>query len=143
MRTVDRNALVPYSAEAMYQLVADVEAYAEFLPWCTSTELKSRDEQALVARLNIGYGAFNSSFTTRNSLNPPEQMTMQLLDGPFRVLEGCWGFRQIGDQGSEVSLRVEFEFSSAMQDALFGGTFETICNQLIEAFVKRAHDLYG
>jgi len=143
MRVVDRNALVPYSAEQMYQLVDDVESYAEFLPWCTATELKSRDAQELVACLTIGYGAFNSSFTTRNMLEPPVQMSMQLLDGPFRTLEGLWGFRQIGEQGSEVTLRVEFEFSSRVQDALFGGTFETICNELIEAFVKRAHQLYG
>jgi ribosome-associated toxin RatA of RatAB toxin-antitoxin module len=127
----------------MYKLVDDVESYAEFLPWCTRAELKSRDEHELIASLSIGYGAFNSRFTTRNTLQPPEQMTMQLLDGPFRMLEGRWRFRQIGEQGCEVTLRIEFEFTSAVQDALFGRAFETICNELIEAFVRRAHDVYA
>ena len=142
MRIVDRNALVPYSAEAMYALVDDVESYPEFLPWCTAAELVSRDAGELVAGLTIGYGALNSRFTTRNRLSPPEQMTMELLDGPFSSLEGVWRFTQLGEQGCEVKLRVEFVFSSAVQDALFGSTFERICNELIDAFIRRAHDLY-
>jgi ribosome-associated toxin RatA of RatAB toxin-antitoxin module len=95
-----------------------------------------------IAGLTIGYGALNSEFTTRNSLQPPEKMTMQLLDGPFRLLEGCWSFRQLGEQGCEVSLRIEFEFESKVKDALFGSTFETICNDLIDAFIGRAKQLY-
>ncbi|HJP04051.1 MAG: ubiquinone-binding protein [Chromatiales bacterium] len=143
MRVVNRNALVPYSAEAMYRLVDNVESYPEFLPWCAAAELISRDTDELVAGLTIGYGALNSQFTTRNKLKPPEQMTMELLDGPFSSLEGVWSFGQVGEQGCEVKLHVEFEFSSAVQDALFGGTFELICNELIDAFIRRAHDLYG
>ena len=142
MRVVDRNAMVPYSAAQMYTLVDNVELYPEFLPWCTAAELQSRDTDELVASLTIGYGAFNSSFTTRNELCPPESMTMQLQDGPFRLLEGRWEFAPLGDDGCEVKLRIEFEFSSTLQDMLFGGTFESICNELIDAFIKRAHALY-
>ena len=143
MRVVDRNAMVPYSAEQMYALVDDVEAYSEFLPWCTAAVLQSRNAEEFIASLTIGYGALNSAFTTRNLLHPPHSMTMQLQDGPFRLLEGRWEFEQLGDSGCEVKLRVEFEFSSAVQDMLFGKTFETICNDLIGAFIKRAHMLYG
>jgi ribosome-associated toxin RatA of RatAB toxin-antitoxin module len=143
MRVVDRNAMVPYSAAQMYALVDDVELYPEFLPWCTAAALQSRADDELVASLTIGYGAFNSSFTTRNELRPPDSMTMQLQDGPFRQLEGRWEFEPLGDSGCEVKLRIEFEFSSTMQDMLFGGTFESICNDLIDAFITRAHDLYG
>lgn len=127
----------------MYGLVDDVESYPEFLPWCTGAELVSRDSDELVAGLTIGYGALNSAFTTRNKLNPPEQMTMELLDGPFSSLEGLWSFAQLGEQGCEVKLHVEFAFSSAVQDALLGATFEHICNELIDAFIRRAQDLYG
>jgi ribosome-associated toxin RatA of RatAB toxin-antitoxin module len=143
MRIVDRNAMVPYSAEQMYALVDDVEAYPEFLPWCAAAVLQSRNTEEFIASLTIGYGALNSAFTTRNLLRPPHSMTMQLQDGPFRLLEGRWEFEQLGDSGCEVKLRVEFEFSSAVQDMLFGKTFETICNDLIGAFIKRAHMLYG
>ncbi len=143
MRIVDRNALVPYSAAQMYALVADVETYPEFLPWCTKAELQSCAETELIASLTIGYGVLNSAFTTRNRLQPPVSMTMELLDGPFRLLEGRWEFEPLDDSGCEVNLRVEFEFASTLQDMLFGGTFETICNELIGAFIKRAHAIYG
>lgn len=143
MRIVDRNALVPYSAAQMYALVDDVETYPEFLPWCTKAELQSRVETELIASLTIGYGALNSAFTTRNRLQPPVSMTMELLDGPFSRLEGRWEFEPLDDSGCEVNLRVEFEFASTLQDMLFGGIFETICNELIGAFIKRAHAIYG
>ncbi|MGI9291890.1 MAG: type II toxin-antitoxin system RatA family toxin [Gammaproteobacteria bacterium] len=143
MRIVDRHAMVPYTAEQMYALVDDVEAYPEFLPWCTAAELVSRDEEQFVASLSIGYGVMNSAFTTRNELQPCTSMNMELLDGPFDSLEGRWEFDALGDAGCEVSLRVSFAFKNAMQDMLLGGAFETICNELIDAFVKRAGDLYS
>jgi ribosome-associated toxin RatA of RatAB toxin-antitoxin module len=142
MRTVNRSALVPFSAEAMFNLVCDVEAYPEFLPWCTASTLQSRTDHDLAASLTIGYGALNSEFSTRNEFCAPEWMTMSLLEGPFKDLEGKWVFEQLGDDGCEVTLQIEFEFSNPMKDMLFGATFETICNELIDAFVKRAHDLY-
>jgi ribosome-associated toxin RatA of RatAB toxin-antitoxin module len=142
MRTVNRSALVPFSAEAMFNLVCDVEAYPEFLPWCTASTLQSRTDHDLSASLAIGYGALNSEFSTRNEFCSPKWMTMHLLEGPFKDLEGKWVFEQLGDDGCEVTLQIEFEFSNPMKDMLFGATFETICNELIDAFVKRAHDLY-
>ena len=143
MRIVDRHALVPYTAEQMYALVDNVVAYSEFLPWCSAAELISRTDAELVASLTIGYGTLNSAFTTRNELQPFRSMNMQLLDGPFTSLEGRWEFESLGDEGCEVHLRVAFEFSSKMQDMLFGGTFEGICNELIGAFTKRADAMYG
>jgi ribosome-associated toxin RatA of RatAB toxin-antitoxin module len=143
MRTVNRSALVPFTAEAMFNLVKDVEAYPEFLPWCTQTRLQSKDESELVATLTVGFGAMNSEFTTHNHFNAPDWMTMRLLEGPFSALEGRWGFEQLSDDGCEVTLRMEFDFSSAVKDALLGAVFEKICNELIDAFIKRAHDLYG
>jgi ribosome-associated toxin RatA of RatAB toxin-antitoxin module len=135
--------MVPYSAEQMYGLVDDVEMYPEFLPWCTGADLQSRKPDELVAGLTIGYSGLNSSFMTRNMLDPPQCMTMELLDGPFSQLRGRWQFHPLGDTGCEVHLHIEFEFSNALKDALFGGVFETICNELIDAFIKRAHELYG
>jgi ribosome-associated toxin RatA of RatAB toxin-antitoxin module len=143
MRIVDRTAMVPFSAAQMYALVENVECYPEFLPWCDAATLLNKSAEELVASLNIGFGSLNSSFTTRNQLEPPTSMTMELQDGPFSRLEGRWSFTQLGDEGCEAALRIEFEFSSALKDMLFGSTFEGICNELIDAFVKRANDLYS
>jgi ribosome-associated toxin RatA of RatAB toxin-antitoxin module len=143
MRSVSRLARVPFSAEAMFNLVCDVESYPEFLPWCTATELQSRSESEVLATLAIGYRSLNIEFTTRNMFCASEWMTMHLVEGPFSSLEGRWTFNSLGDDGCEVALRMDFDFSSSVKDMLFGMAFETICNELIDAFVKRAHDLYG
>ena len=126
MRIVERHAMVPYSAAQMYALVDNIEAYAEFLPWCTAASLVSRTDSELVASLTIGYGAMNSVFTTRNELQPCSSMNMELLNGPFTSLDGRWEFETFGAgegesvEGCEVRLRVAFEFASIMQDMLFG-----------------------
>ena len=143
VRVVNREAMVPYTDKQMYALVEDVASYPQFLPWCTGSELKSQNADELVASLTIGYAGLNGSFATRKELRAPKSMSMQLLDGPFSRLDGLWNFKPLGDAGCEVVLRVEFEFSSGIQDMLFGGIFQNVCNELIDAFVKRAHDLYG
>jgi len=143
MRKVSRSALVPYRAEQMYALVADVRAYPEFLPWCTGAEVHSQTADELRASIGMGLGVLNTSFATRNELDPPRAMTMLLEEGPFRSLEGRWVFDELGESGCEVHLDVEFEFESRATDLLFGTGFEKICNDLIDAFVKRANDLYG
>jgi ribosome-associated toxin RatA of RatAB toxin-antitoxin module len=143
MRTVNRSAIVPYSAEAMFALVIDVQAYPEFLPWCTASEVQSSAAAELVASLQVGYGAFNSNFTTRNRFEAPQWMTMQLVEGPFRSLEGRWSFEALGAAGCEITLQINFDFSSAVKDMLLGAAFEKICNDLIDAFIGRAHALYG
>ena len=140
---VVRNAMGPYSAEQMYALVDDVESYPEFLPWCESATLQSRTDDELVAGLKVGFGALNTTFTTRNGLRPPGEMTLQLEDGPFSSLAGQWRFEQLGSDGCEVTLHIEFAFSNSVKDMMFGNVFETICTELIDAFVKRAHSLYG
>jgi len=143
MRSVNRSAIVPYSAEAMFALVADVRAYREFLPWCTESRVQSEAADEIVASLNVGYGAFNSEFTTRNRFVAPEWMTMQLVEGPFSSLEGRWSFDPLGDAGCEITLQIAFDFSSAVKDMLLGAAFEKICNELIDAFIGRAHALYA
>jgi ribosome-associated toxin RatA of RatAB toxin-antitoxin module len=142
VRTVNRTALVPFDADAMFALVSDVEAYPEFLPWCPATTVKSCGDQELEATLALGFGALNSKFTTRNQFVRPEWMSMRLMNGPFRSLDGRWSFEQLGDDGCEVTLHIEFEFANALNDKLFGAAFETICKELMDAFIKRAYALY-
>jgi ribosome-associated toxin RatA of RatAB toxin-antitoxin module len=143
VRNVSRSALVPYSASQMYVLVEDVVAYPEFLPWCTGATLLSRDVEIIEAALEMQRGGVKKSFTTRNTLQPGLAMGIELVDGPFQHLAGAWQFEQLGEDGSKVSLQMEFEFESRVTDALFGRYFEDTCNSLIDSFTKRAHKIYG
>ena len=143
MRKVRRTALVPYSAKEMFQLVDDVEAYPEFLPWCNDAAVQSRDEETVVATLELHKGGVSKHFTTRNSLKPFDAIDMALVDGPFRHLDGGWRFRDITDDGCEVSLELEFEFDSRIVDLMFGRYFEDILSALVDAFTRRAAAVYG
>jgi len=143
MRRVERTAIVRHTPDQMFDLVVDVEAYPEFLPWCEGSELRSKTETEIVGGMTLGIKGFNASFATRNILQRPEVMNMVLEEGPFKTLEGIWEFKALGEDACKVSLTIDFEFESAMQDMLLGGSFEVICNKLIDAFIERANDVYG
>jgi ribosome-associated toxin RatA of RatAB toxin-antitoxin module len=143
MRRVDRSALVPYSAKDMYLLVADVEAYPSFLPWCRDVEVHVRDGNVVEATLELHRGKISRRFRTRNTMTPYERMDLALVGGPFRHLAGGWGFKPLGDAGSRVSLELDFEFDSRTLDVMIGRFFEDICNKLVDAFTQRAAVVYG
>ena len=143
MRKVSRSALIPYSADQMYALVEDFLAYPEFLPWCTGATLHFRDGDTIEASLQLQRSGVKKSFRTRNTLQPGVAMGIALVGGPFRHLAGGWLFEQLGDDGSKVSLQLDFEFENRVTDTLFGGYFETTCNSLIDSFTQRAHKIYG
>ena len=127
----------------MYNLVEDFLAYPDFLPWCTGATLHFRDEETIEASLALQRGGIKKSFTTRNILNPGVAMGITLVGGPFRHLAGGWHFEQLGDDGSKVSLELNFEFENRVTDTLFGRYFESTCNSLIDSFTQRAHEVYG
>ncbi|MCH8101045.1 MAG: type II toxin-antitoxin system RatA family toxin [Proteobacteria bacterium] len=143
MRKVSRSALVPYSADQMYALVDDVAAYPSFLRWCSGATVHSRDDEHVEASLELQRGGVSKTFTTRNSLDPGKAIRIALIGGPFRYLSGGWRFEQLGQDGSKVSLQLEFEFESRMTDMLFGRYFEDICNSLVDSFTQRASSIYG
>lgn len=143
MRQVKRSALVPYSAAQMFDLVADVERYPAFLPWCTAAEVLGRDGELVTARLALRRAGASARFTTQNRLAPGEFLEMRLLQGPFRSLEGRWDFRAIGTAGSRVELEMRFETLGSLAGLLLGPAFEGACNQLVEAFGQRARQVYG
>lgn len=142
---IQKSALVPYSTAQMYALVSDVEAYPQFLPWCTGARILASAEHEVTAQVAISKGAIRQSFTTRNRLHRDERIDMQLVDGPFKRLAGAWRFDPIGtgSDGSMVSLHLDFEFSSRLLAMTFGRAFQTIANSMIDAFCIRAHQLYG
>jgi len=142
MREVRRSALLPFTSAQMYELVADVRRYPEFLPWCTSAEVIDEDGENVTARLGLGLGPVRSSFTTRNHLVPGQAMEMRLVEGPFTALEGRWEFSPIGDAGTRAHLKLRFETSGPIGGIVFGAAFEQVCNQLVDAFGRRARQVY-
>ena len=143
MRHVERSALVPFTAEAMFDLVADVESYPDFLPGCRAATVHSRDGDQVVASIALAEGPLRAEFRTRNRLSRPDSITMRLVEGPFSALEGTWTFSPLGTDGSRVSLALEFEFASGVVDALMGPVFASLCNRLVDAFVQRARAAPG
>ena len=130
--------LLPYTPEQLFDLVADVERYPEFLPWVAVAQLHARSERDLEASLSMHRSGVTERFSTRNEFVRPDWMTMTLVNGPFRMLEGRWAFSCIGDAGTRVELTMRFEFASRVVEMLFGRSFEQSCNSLIDAFVARA-----
>ncbi len=143
VRTVDKNAFMPYSALAMYQLVVDVETYPDFLPWCRNAEIGDAGPEGFIARLEIARGPVRKSFTTRTKIQPGQSISMSLVDGPFSHLEGNWRFTPLGDDASKIEFHLEFDFSNRLLRATVGPIFSHIAETMVAAFVKRAEDLYG
>jgi len=141
---ISRNALVPYSVEEMYQLVEDIEAYPEFLPWCRATEVLSKTDDEVKASIDIAKGALNKSFTTINRMQKNKMIEMHLLQGPFKHLEGFWRFDALKtEQASKISFDLDFEFESKIMAFAAGTIFNQIANSMVDAFSKRAIEVYG
>jgi ribosome-associated toxin RatA of RatAB toxin-antitoxin module len=143
MREVRRSALIAEPPARMYRLINDIESYPRFLPWCTSARILWRTQSEVIAALGIKRGPLRAEFTTRNLLEPDQRVLMQLVSGPFRVLEGLWTLTPLGELGCRVELEMRFEFSNRIAGALFEPLFEDTAASLVDAFVKRAREQRG
>jgi ribosome-associated toxin RatA of RatAB toxin-antitoxin module len=143
MTIIQRNALVPYTTHQMFELVNNIEDYPRFLPWCAKSDVTLRTETEVEATLEIVWSGIHKSFSTRNILYPHERMDMQLIKGPFHHLEGRWSFIPLGEHGCKVHMELEFELTGNIVDKLFSPIFNHIANSLVDAFCKRAVDVYG
>jgi ribosome-associated toxin RatA of RatAB toxin-antitoxin module len=143
MRDVRRSALLPYSAQQVYGLVADVERYPEFLPWCTEVRILDASGDVVTVTLGLASGLARAHFTTRNRLEPGRALTMSLVDGPFDHLEGRWDFSPVADVGSRADLHVRFSTHGLVGALALGPAFEGICNHLVDAFARRARQVFG
>jgi len=139
---VKKSALVTFSAAQMYDLVADMDSYPEFLPWCEAAEVLSRAEDRFCGRMEVARAGIRQAFTTCNRFTPGERMELELVDGPFRKLHGVWTFKPLREDACKVELELEFEFSGKLIDKAFGGVFHQIANTLVDAFCRRAEEVY-
>lgn len=143
MTIVQKSALVKFSAQRMFQLVDDIEAYPDFLPWCSGSRILSRQAEVVEAELQIAKGGFKKSFATRNRRDAGGKIYMSLIDGPFSYLEGVWNFMPLREDASKISLELEFEMSGVLANLAFGTVFNQICNTMVGSFTQRAKQLYG
>ena len=142
MAQISRSALVPYSAEQMYQLVNDVDAYPEFLPGCSGSRVLSASEQEMTASVDVSKAGISKTFVTHNTLTNNQSIRMQLVDGPFRRLTGGWTFTPLGDDACKVELNLEFEFTNMLVELAFGRIFKELANSMVQAFTVRAKEVY-
>lgn len=142
MHKVDRSVLVPYSPAQMFDLVADVDKYPAFMPWCGGAEVLTRDEQGMTASVTIAFAGLRQTFTTRNTHDYPQRIDLELVDGPFSMLAGHWQFLPLGDEGCKVLFTMEYAFSSRTLEALVGPVFNRVASSFIDSFTRRAHDCY-
>lgn len=138
MREVKRSALVSQPPARLFALINDIETYPQFLPWCTYARVESRSAAEVVATLGVRHGGLHGEFTTRNSLEQDRSVSMHLVSGPFRTLEGQWLLTPIEADGCRVELTMRFAFKSALTGLLFESTFAQTVGSLIDAFVARA-----
>ena len=144
MSLIKRSALVNYSPAEMYELVNDIDSYARFLPWCRSSAVLSETETEMRASVEIAKGVLNKTFTTQNTLTKHSRIEMALVAGPFSQLHGFWLFEPLKTEGAcKVNLELEFEFDNAMMSLAAKPIFTQIANSLVDAFCKRAIEVYG
>ena len=127
----------------MFNLVADIERYPMFLPWCRSATVHARTPSEVTASLEIARGPFRKSFTTRNRMADPDRIDIELVDGPFSRLDGYWSFEGIAARRCKIGFEVQFEISNRVVARVLAPLFEEIARTMVDAFSRRAHQVYG
>jgi ribosome-associated toxin RatA of RatAB toxin-antitoxin module len=147
-KTVHKSVLIWFSAEEMFALVNDVARYPEFLPWCDNARVVSLHDDGMTAEIGMALAGFHKSFTTRNVNQPGRQVKLHLVEGPFKQLDGTWDFIPLLDPNTQtpqracrVELTLHYSFESLF-GSLVGPLFDKIAATLVDAFVKRAEQIY-
>jgi ribosome-associated toxin RatA of RatAB toxin-antitoxin module len=150
LNSIHKSVLIWFSAQQMFDLVTDVGSYADFLPWCDSARIVQRHDDGQTAEIAVNFRGLRQSFTTRNThvqlLGGVMEDRLQLVSGPFSKLDGVWRFTPVGgaDLGScKIELHLSYDFDSMAMAALVGPVFDWIASSLVDAFVKRAEEVYG
>ena len=143
MAFVRKMAKLPYTAKQMYQLVDNIDEYAEFLPLCQSSRVISRHDNIVRASLCIAKGGFSRSFTTENYMTPYSLIDIRLVDGPFKKLEGFWHFQDKPQGQCIIRLELEYEFSTPLVGTFFAPLFHQVAHSLVGSFKIRSNEVYG
>ena len=138
MRHLSRSALIARPPEEVFALVNDVASYPQFVPGCSSAEILLRSDTEIVARLRVHRGLLSTQLTTRNRPRPPSEISLELVAGPLRALDGLWTFAPVGSNGCRIELQLNFEFSNPIKAALLDPLIEGVASSMVQAFVGRA-----
>ena len=145
MKTVNKSVLIWYTAAEMFALVTDVASYPQFLPWCDESAVLESTPDGMTAKVGLSMAGIKQSFTTRNTHEPDKKVHLKLVAGPFSKLDGTWDFAAIGNGGERacrVTFSLNYDFDNAALAALVGPVFDKIAGSLVDAFVKRATQVY-
>lgn len=143
MPRIDQTRELPWSAEQMFDLVADVRRYAEFLPWVVATRVKSDSDDVMIADMLVGFSALREKFTSRVVKDRPRTIKVEYIDGPLKQLANDWTFTPTPDDGCRIDFSVEFTFRNAIFEKLAGQYLDAAFRKMVAAFEKRAAQLYG
>ena len=143
MIKISKHANVFYSANQMFALVNDIKSYPDFLPWCTGTHVLEDKGDTLTASVSISIGKIKQTFITANTMELDTSISMKLVKGPFKKLNGYWEFHDDAKGGCLVSLNMQFEFKNKLVKHTLGAAFKKITNSLVDAFTERARVVYG
>lgn len=143
MIEIRRSALVKYSPAQMFDLVNEVEAYPKRFSWCAGARIIERRENVLVAQLDLRFAGFRQSFTTRNTVDPPRRLKMDLVEGPFRTLEGVWDFVALGDAGCKVAFALDFDYAGRLGGGALKLGFQGLAGRMVDDFCREAERVYG
>lgn len=140
---IARSALLPYAREHIFSLVSDIEAYPQYMEGCTGARILVAGDDLVEARLDLSKAGIKQTFTTRNQVIRPQLIVMELVEGPFRSLNGRWLFDALDSEACKVSLDLQFEIDGKLANLAAGKLFESVAGNLVDSLCKRAHTLYG
>ena len=143
MTVIERSALLPHAVEQVFDLVADIERYPEFLEGCVGAEIHERGDETVTATLKLSRAGISHGFTTRNTMQRPKRIELTLVDGPFDTFSGQWVFRALGEAACKTSLRLHFELASGLAGVAAGKLFDRVALDLVDAVVRRANQELG
>ncbi|MEZ5692280.1 MAG: type II toxin-antitoxin system RatA family toxin [Altererythrobacter sp.] len=143
MPGIEQTRRLPYSAQQMFDLVADVGRYGEFLPWVVATRVKSDNGHEMIADMLVGFKSLREKFTSRVEKQRPDVIKVHYVDGPLKDLDNEWRFRPVEADACEIDFSVDFTFRNAMFEKLAGQYFDKAFRKMVDAFEARAAELYG
>lgn len=143
MPQIRKSLLVPYGARRMYELVADIPAYPDFMPWCGGARMQAEEDGRIRATIDIDYKGIRSSFTTLNRNRAVEAIEMEFADGPFASLAGRWQFAALGEDACKVEFALDYAFAGTLLGRVIAPVFDGIAASFVDAFSSRAQAIYG
>lgn len=142
-KVIERSALVNFSAQQMFDLVNDIEAYPSYMTGCEGAQILESGEDWVTARLDLAKSGLHHSFTTRNKLQRPERMTMELVNGPFKKFRGTWQFKALSESSCEVTFHLEYEFSNFLVGMAAGSMMNQLAGDQVDSVCQRARSIYS